>query len=414
MVQILTFGLLASASLVAVLNGASTTLAAEVRVDGDAALRSALGTAKPGDVVRVAPGRYAGVSARDLRGEADRPIVIQAAKAEDPPVFVGPKVGIHLSRCEHVVLRDLAVRGAENNGVNVDDGGDAARPSHHVVLERVTVAGVGGKGNHDAFKLSGVTDFAVRDSAADGWGGSGIDMVGCHRGVVENCTFKNHDDRHQANGVQMKGGSSDIAVRRCTFLRPGGRGVNVGGSTGLAYFRPADAPHEAKGLTVEGCRFVGGDAAVSFVGVDGAVVRYNTIYSPGRWAVRILQENQDPRFAPCRNGRFEKNVVVFESAVVRQVVNVGGGTKPETFTFAGNVWYAKDNPGRSRPQLPVGERGGVYGVDPSLKAPERDDLTAPRAGPTVDAGADALPEGAPEKQPHPGMVTSGDHAGTQR
>jgi hypothetical protein len=197
--------------------------------------------------------------------------------------------------------------------------------------------------------------------------------------------------------VQMKGGSSAITVRRCTFLRPGGRGINVGGSTGLAYFRPVDAPHEAKDLTVEGCCFVGGDAAVAFVGVDGAVVRYNTIYAPRRWAVRILQENQDPRFVPCRNGRFEKNVLVFESSIVRQVVNVGGGTKPETFTFVGNVWFAKDNPARSRSQLPVDERGGVYGVDPSLKAPDQDDLTAPRAGPTADAGADALPETAPEK-----------------
>ena len=397
MIQIVRSALVVAACLVAGLNVASPALGAEVRVDGDAALRAALSSAKPGDDIRVAPGRYASVSARDLRGEANQPIVIQAAKVDDPPVFVGPKVGIHLSRCAHVVLRNLTVRGAENNGINIDDGGDAARPSHHVVLERVTVAGVGGQGNRDAFKLSGVTDFVVRDCTADGWGGSGIDMVGCHRGVVENCTFRNHDDRRQANGVQMKGGSSAITVRRCTFVRPGGRGVNVGGSTGLAYFRPVDAPHEAKDLTVEGCRFVGGDAAVSFVGVDGAVVRYNTIYAPRRWAVRILQENQDRRFVPCRNGRFEKNVVVFESAVVRQVVNVGGGTRPETFMFAGNVWYAKDNPGRSRSQLPVAERAGVYGVDPGLKAPERDDLTAPRSGATVDAGADALPEGAPRK-----------------
>ena len=393
----LRFGLVAAACFVAVANVVSPAFAAEVRVDGDAALRAALSSAKPGDDIRVAPGRYASVSARGLRGEATQPIVIQAAKADDPPVFVGPKVGIHLSRCAHVVLRNLAIRGAENNGINLDDGGDAAQPSHHVVLERVTVSGVGGQGNRDAFKLSGVADFVIRDCAADGWGGSGIDMVGCHRGVVEHCTFRNHDDRHQANGVQMKGGSSQIAVRRCTFLRPGGRGVNVGGSTGRAYFRPPDAPHEAKDLTVEGCRFVGGDAAVCFVGVDGAVVRYNTIYAPRRWAVRILQENQDPRFAPCRSGRFEKNVVVFESAVVRQAVNVGGGTKPETFTFAGNVWYAKDNPGRSRVQLPVEEPDGRYGVDPLLKAPERDDLTAPRSGATVDAGADALPEGAPGK-----------------
>src|SRR5688572_31439635 len=115
MAQVLRFGLLAAAGFVAVLNVASPAVGGEVRVDGDAALRAALSSAKPGDVIRVAPGRYASVSARGLRGEVGQPIVIQAANADDPPVFVGPKVGIHLSRCAHVVLRNLTVRGAENN-----------------------------------------------------------------------------------------------------------------------------------------------------------------------------------------------------------------------------------------------------------------------------------------------------------
>jgi len=45
------------------------------------------------------------------------------------------------------------------------------------------------------------------------------------------------------------------------------------------------------------------------VGVDGSTVRRNTIYLPGRWAVRILQENRDPRFVPCRRGAFEANLI---------------------------------------------------------------------------------------------------------
>jgi hypothetical protein len=166
--------------------------------------------------------------------------------------------------------------------------------------------------------------------------------------------------------------------------------VNLGGSTGLAYFRPRNVQYEAKDLVVEGCRFIGGDAAVCFVGVDGAVARYNTIYAPRRWAVRILQENQADSFASCRNGRFENNVIVYDGQTIRAAVNVGGATQPETFTFTGNVWYARDNPARSKPTLPVPERDGVYGIDPGLKAPEHDDLTATATGPTAGAGADAL------------------------
>ena len=81
----------------------------------------------------------------------------------------------------------------------------------------------------------------------------------------------------------------------------------MGGSTGMNYFRPKGARYEAKDIRVEGCVFVGSDAPVAFTGVDGATFRYNTIYRPAS----------------------------------------------------------------SKPQLPAAETGGVYGVDPKLAAPDR-------------------------------------------
>jgi hypothetical protein len=89
-------------------------------------------------------------------------------------------------------------------------------------------------------------------------------------------------------------------VRNCTFINAGQRGVNLGGSTAMKVFRPLGAKYEAKDITVEGCRFVGSLSPVAFVGVDGAVVRYNTIYQPERWVVRILQETTEADFVPSR------------------------------------------------------------------------------------------------------------------
>jgi hypothetical protein len=107
-------------------------------------------------------------------------------------------------------------------------------------------------------------------------------------------------------------------------------------------------------------------APVAFVGVDGAVVRYNTFEQPGRWALRILQENRSAGFTGCRNGSFTDNLVVFESSRWAEGgVNVGPGTAPETFTFARNWWYCSDRPARSQPRLPVPEQDGVYGRDPA-------------------------------------------------
>ncbi len=365
-----------------------------VEVNDDASLRTALRRAGPGTVIRIAPGRYQpGVSAAGLKGTPERPIVIEGADPDQPPLFEGGKVAWQLSDCEHLTLRNIAVRGQQANGINIDDGGSFETPTRHLVLEKIHVADVGPQGNFDGIKLSGVDDFAVRDCTVEGWGGQAIDMVGCHRGVVEGCTFRGKSGFSQSTGPQTKGGASQIAIRRCLFLDAGGRAVNLGGSTGLAYFRPRGARYEAQDICVEGCTFVGSQAPVAFVGVDGATVRFNTFYRPDKWVLRILQETTEPGFAPCRNGRFERNLIVFRRADVQVHANIGPNTRPDTFVFADNLWYCEDRPQASRPDLPVAETGGLYGVDPRLTATE-DGRFQPQNPQAAKFGALAWPEPA--------------------
>jgi hypothetical protein len=329
--------------------------------------RSAVGSAKPGMRILLAPGVYGGgYQFTNLRGEAGKPIVIAAADPKQPPVFNERGVGIHLSKPAYVELHDLVFERLTGNGINIDDGGQSDTAAHHIVLESLQIHDIGGRQNADGIKLSGVDDFRVADCTIERWGtsgGSGIDMVGCHRGVIEKSTFR-HTDAPEANGVQCKGGSNDITIRRNTFENAGGRSVNIGGNTGMPFFRPPvkddGGNAEARNIRVEGNRFSG--APIAFVGVDGAVVRFNTIDHPGRWAMRILQENQDPRFVSCRNGEFTDNVVTFESGRWSEGgVNIGGKTAPETFKFARNWWLCVDRPERSQPRLPVPETDGTYG-----------------------------------------------------
>lgn len=353
-----------------------TCLAVDVDVtDGDG-LRRAVAEARPGSTIRLAPGDYAGgVFARDLHGRPGEPIVIRAADPERPPVFRGGSFSFQLSRASHVELRDLVVEGSSDNGINIDDGGDLTSPSHHVVLAGLTVRDIGPGGNHDGIKLSGVADFRVEGCTFDRWGrgGSGVDMVGCRDGEVVDSTFR-HGDEEGANAVQMKGGTQSVAVRRCRFEHAGERAVNLGGSTGLPFFRPRPEGFEARNLVVEDCTFIGSGAAIAFVGVDGAEVRRNVIYRPKRWAFRILQENRGEGFVPSRAGKVEGNLIVYRADEMRAAVNVGDRTAPESFTFAGNAWYALDAPGRSRPSLPTPEAGGVYGVEPHFIDAEKGDL----------------------------------------
>lgn len=370
-----------AALLVAFIGSPAAYADHQIIVATSSELSDALANAAPGDVIRVAPGRYRGGLHRErLYGTKDAPIVIEAADPGRPPVIEGGGNCLHLSDPAYVVLRNLVLTGAEGNGLNIDDGGTKDSPAHHLTLEGIRVRDIGPRGNRDGFKLSGVDDFRVENCTFERWGdgGSAIDMVGCHDGVVTGCTFR--DGAEGSNGVQTKGGSRDILIQRCRFEDAGGRGINIGGSTGLPYFRPEPQRYEAKDITVEDCTFIGSATPIAYVGVDGAVVRHCTIYRPTRWLLRILQENQEAAFVPCRNGRFEHNLVAFSADEVRTAVNIGGGTAAETFTFAGNVWYCIDRPQDTRRliQLPVPEREGIYGVDPMFADPEAGELSLPR------------------------------------
>lgn len=363
--------------------------AGETTVRTTQELRRAAGSAKPGDVVRIAPGTYTGgVYLANLAGQQGKPIVIRGADPAKPPVFTGGGAeGIHLSDCRHLTLADIVVKGYPSNGINIDDGGSFDTPAHHIVLENVTILETGPRGNHDALKMSGVDQFVVRNCRFEAWGGSAIDMVGCHKGVIESSRFIGREGFSLDNGVQTKGGSREILIQGCTFERAGQRAINLGGSTSLSVFRPKAEDFEARDITVAGNRFVGGQAHVAFVTSQGGHVHHNTFYLPEKWLLRILQEMPAP-FKPAAGGVFEKNLIVYDRRM-NPAVNVGSRTAPETFTFRSNAWFAVHGAARP-PGLPVAESGGIYQVDPKLAKPGTAEMKTTSDDPRLkDVGADA-------------------------
>ena len=361
-----------------------------VTIRSGSELRQALQAARPGTQLLLAPGEFgAGYFLENIHGAPGKPIVVRAADPARPPRFSGGSVALHLARVSWLEIHDLVIEKMSQNGLNIDDGGQYTKPSHHVTLKNLRISELPA-GNRDGIKLSGIDDFRVEGCQVARWGGSGIDMVGCHRGKIVGCTFRDGGD----NGVQCKGGTSEVTIQRCRFEGAGLRGVNLGGSTGLEFFRPpvatmsAQARYEARNLTVEGCTFSGSDAPLAFVGVDGATVRFNTLFLPRKWALRILQETRLPEFIACRRGVLESNLIVFRSDSWGEGgVNIGSGTAPETFTFARNFWLCQDRPERSRPRLPSPETEGRYGQDPLLGS----DLKPRTGSPALKVGAHALP-----------------------
>lgn len=351
------------------------------------AVAAAARAATPGTRILVAAGRYGAVSLPSLRGEPARPIAIVG----EGEVIIdgGSGTGLRMSDGAYVVLQGLSLTGAVH-GMNLDDGGSDS-PSHHLVLRDLTIARAGSGGNNDCIKLSGIDDFWILGSRVGGCDrGELIDMVGCHRGMIAENTFR----APVANGVQAKGGSSDVLITANRFEAIPGRAVNAGGSTGLEFFRPIDAPHEAARIHVIANVFddVGAmsGAPIAFVGCDACVFAHNTVLFPKTWVARILQETMDARFVPARDGVFANNIFVLRTSELRTFFNVGGGTAPETFRLERNLWYAVDQgPGWSGPSYGGGlppERDAFVQLDPALIDRDAGDLRLAPESPARGAG----------------------------
>lgn len=336
---------------------------AAVTVDDDASLRAALAAAEPGDEIVVAAGEYrGGIQVKDRAGKADQPIVLRA----EGEVWLrgGGSTAIQFSACPYWHVIGLRAEGFKGNGFNFDDAGRYDEPVRGVSLERLVVRRTGPRGNHDAIKMSGLVGFELKDCVIEGWGGSGIDMVGCRGGAVEGCVLRGLEGHDQMSGIQMKGGTKGVRVSGCRFENAGLRAVNLGGSTGKPYFRPEVTRYEAEGIHVTRNVFIGGGCAVAFVTSSDGKVSHNLIVRPDKWAFRILQEQPVPEFGACRGGEISRNIIVLPEGN-RSAVNVGPDTEAESFVFRMNAWFHEG--GHHRPQLPAAEKEGIYGVDPHLR-----------------------------------------------
>jgi hypothetical protein len=350
-------------------------------------LEQAAAQARPGDTLLFDPGVYAGdQSVAALQGSPEKPIYLLPAEA-GTVIISGGRSAWHLSNAQYLHIEGFIFEKQTGNGLNIDDGSDYSTPTHHISLVNCTFRDIQAAGNNDLLKLSGVDDFELIACSFENGakGGSGIDMVGCHRGRINQCRFENLG----SNSIQAKGGSAHIVISRNYFKKGGQRTLNLGGSTGMPFFRPMDATYEVADLLVYSNIIVGSDAPIAYVGAVRTQVVHNTIINPNTWVIRILQETvNEQRFIPCGDNVFQNNLIYYTST--RTEVNVGANTRPESFTFSSNLWYNATHPDQ-RPQLPVAVPQLLYGKDPLFVNLKAEDLRlqngSPAAGQAVSIGS---------------------------
>ncbi len=356
--------------------------------DGDgydySLLSQAAGAAQPGDTIMIYGDPYnGGEYVENLKGTPDRWITIMSGTGEKI-LYQGGNSGIHFVNIENVRIRDLAFEGQTGNGVNIDDGGDYSTPAQNIVIENCEWRSMGASGNNDELKMSGVDYFTIRNCSFKNGsaGGSLIDMVGCHDGVIEGNTFENGG----SNSIQAKGGSEHVTIRGNFFKNGGLRSINIGGSTGEDYFRPLGASFESAHIFVHSNIFFGSQAPIAFVGTVESRVVNNTIVLPNKWAVRILQENTNEGIEQCGDNDFVNNIVFIDGAAASPTFNIGPNTRPESFYFANNLWYHFLSADWTGPNLPTSEFNGIIGEDPLFENFSQDNFNLSPNSPAIGNG----------------------------
>ena len=344
----------------------------------------AAAVAQPGDTILFHEGMHQGGQfVANLQGAADQWIYVKNAPNETA-VLVGGNNAIQLSDPSYLHFSGLVFQQQTGNGFNTDDAGNYDTPAHHIIFENCTFQDMAVDGNNDLLKLSGLNEFQIINctflNGANG--GSGIDMVGCHYGIIKGNYFENMG----SNSIQAKGGTQHITIEGNFFRNGGQRTLNLGGSTGLPFFRPIDATFEAADIKVFSNIIVGSWAAVAYVGSVNVEVVNNTIYQPENWVIRILQESVDPdRFIECGDNIFRNNIIYLGNNLSTET-NIGPNTRPETFTFSNNIWYNFEDIDWGGPNIPVEDLNGIINEDPMFVDPANNDFLIAINSPAVGNG----------------------------
>lgn len=326
-------------------------------------IRNAANQVKAGDTIYVYSGIYSGgMAIANLQGTAKDYIYIIGEENQDV-IIKGGSNSIQFSDAKYLKIENLIFEEQTGNGLNIDDAVSIDTPTEFITISNCKFRNMAASGNNDQLKLSGLDNFIIENCRFENGaaGGSGIDMVGCHKGIIRNNYFTNLG----SNAIQAKGGTQYIEISANYFENCGQRTLNLGGSTGLEFFRPLDAKFEAADLQVYSNVFIGSFAPIAYVGSVRVDVINNTIINPERWVMRILQETVDEsRFEKCGNNRFENNIIYFGN--ISTEANVGSNTAPETFTIKNNFWYNHQNPNWQRPNLPVEEENQKVKINPEF------------------------------------------------
>ena len=330
-------------------------------------LKHALSHARPGSYFHILPGRYKGVGVlQNIQGLADAPIAIVG----EGEVIIDAQhdgSGLALVDARYVLIDGLTIMHTGIHGLSLDDGGDYRTPGGHVVIRNLHFKQIGQGKNHDCLKMSGIDHFYIYHNQFEGCNrGEGIDMVGCHHGVITGNLFQDMP----GTAVQTKGGSRHILIQGNHFKNIAKHAINAGGSTGLDYFRPAKTDYEAKEIFIH-ANFIerSGLAAVGFYACHQCTFSHNTLIEPQLHIIHFMSFKSQRHNV---NSQFINNAIHYKQRDMnnRGFIKFDPALPPTMqFTFANNYWHMLDIDIFKRFFIitaPLQETNAIYSVIPLL------------------------------------------------
>jgi hypothetical protein len=302
---------------------------------------AAANSALPGDKIILEPGEYVGsIKIKDVKGTKKNPIMIIGA--ENHQSIIKDAGTFHLSNSSYIIINQIKIENKFANGINIDDAGTIIYPSKDIILDNLIISNVYKNNNGiypNCIKMAGVDDFIIKNSDLSDCSSTGIDLVGCHNGIIINNYI--YDVGH---GAQIKGGSSNVTVHGNLFENINSRGVNMGGGTGSQFFRPAltgTNDYEALHLRTTSNIFLNPLDGISYTGCFECLVANNLFYKPTTRIIRILRGSQFSGIILAGNSEYVNNIIVFDNSIVTRTNVDMDSTKvdEETFRFANNLWY---------------------------------------------------------------------------
>ena len=224
-------------------------------------------------------------------------------------------------------------------------------------------------------------------------------MVGCHRGVVENCTF--HDgDSSFANAVQMKGGQQRNHGKPLPFLMTREDAPSTLAAAPDCHIfarsrkgsKPRTSPFRIALLSVQW------RPSHSWASMDP---RYTTTHftGPPDGSSVFCRKTKDPISPPCRKGIFSNNIIAFQTDELASTINIGSGTDPKSFKFSKNFWYCPQSSwhhATSGGNYQRAKQKASIGHDPKFSDSKKGDFRLAPGSPARDFGPRAIPkENAP-------------------